>query len=256
MKKFLHSAVSFPSSFCFSCERCPHLACEIWKKCQGDTHTHTVPAYKTAQMSGRRSGRHTHTHSPCLQDRADVRSPVRETHTYTQSLPTRPHRCQVAGQGDTHIHTVPAYKTAQMSGRRSGRHTHTHTYTHTHTHSPCLQDRTDVRSPVRKTHTHTPSPCLQDRADVWSPVRETHTYTQSLPTRPHRCQVAGQGDTHTHTVPAYKTAQMSGHRSGKHTHTQHNTQSLPTRLKTDLSPTWRTWRDFYSTADGINRCLR
>ena len=128
-------------------------------------HTHTIPAYKTAQMAGCRSGNtrihtqslptrphiwqvagqgNTHTHNPCLQDRTDGRSPVRETHAYTQSLPTRPHRWQVvgqgthaiqslptrphrwqvAGQGNTCIHTIPAYKTAQMAGRRSGRHTH------------------------------------------------------------------------------------------------------------------------------------
>ena len=177
----------------------------------------TVPTYKTAQMAGRRSGGHTY--SPCLQDRTDGRSPVRGTHI--QSLPTRPHRWQVAGQGDTH--TVPAYKTAQMAGRRSGGYTY----------SPCLQDRTDGRSPVRgihiqslptrphrwqvagqgNTHTvpayktaqmagrrsggHTYSPCLQDRTNGRSPVRGIHI--QSLPTRPHRWQVAGQGERKTHT---------------------------------------------------------
>ena len=125
-------------------------------------HCHTFPAYKTAQMADRRSGAHTHslptrphrwqiagqghTHIPCLQDRTDGRLPVRDTHTHTHSLPTRPHRWQIAGQG------------------------------HTHTHIPCLQDRTDGRSPVRDTHTH----------------------THSLPTRPHRWQIAGQGHTHTY----------------------------------------------------------
>ena len=141
----------------------------------------------------------THTHSPSLQDRTDGRSPVRERETHTQSLPTRPHRWQVAGQG--------------------------------HTHTPCLQDRTDGRSPVRERETHTQSlptrphrwqvagqghthtPCLQDRTDGRSPVRERHT--QSLPTRPHRWQVAGQGETH--TIPAYKTAQMTGRQSGRDT---------------------------------------
>ena len=176
------------------------------------THTavreHTIPAYKTAQMAGRRSGKHMHiTHNPCLQDRTDGRSPIRETHTHTipayktaqmagrrsgntrihtQSLPTRPHIWQVAGQGNTHKHIIPAYKTTQMAGRRSGKHMHTH--------NPCLQDHTDGRSSVRE-HTLY-NPCLQDRTDGRSPVRETHAYTQSLPTRPHRWQVAGRGDTH------------------------------------------------------------
>ena len=194
----------------------------------------TVPTYKTAQMAGRQSGRYTY--SPRLQDRTDGRSPVREIHI--QSPPTRPHRWQVAGQGDTH--TVPAYKTAQMAGRRSGRYTY----------SPRLQDRTDGRSPVREIHIQSPptrphrwqvasqgdthtvpayktahmagrqsgrytySPRLQDRTDGRSPVREIHI--QSPPTRPHRWQVAGQGDTH--TVPAYKTAQMAGRRSGRYTY--------------------------------------
>ena len=133
-----------------------------------------IPAYKTAQMADRRSGRYIHTNTnPCLQDRTDGRSPVREIHTCTykhKSLPTRPHRWHVAGQGDTYIQTqIPAYKTAQMADRRSGRYIHVHTNT-----NPCLQDRTDGRSPVR----------------------EIHTYKhKSLPTRPHRWQVAGQGDT-------------------------------------------------------------
>ena len=126
------------------------------------------------------------THSPCLQDCTDGRSPVRETHT--QSLPTRPHRWPVAGQRDTHspclqhrtdgwslvreTHTVPAYKTAQMPGRRSERHT-----------VPAYKTAQMAgRWSERDTHTH--SPCLQDCTDGWSPVRETHTHT-SLPTRPH-----------------------------------------------------------------------
>ena len=132
---------------------------------QGDTHTHS-PAYKTAQMADRRSVRETHTHTqPCPQDRTAGRSLVRETHTHS-----------------------PAYKTAQMADRRSEKHTHTALPTRPHrwqiagqgdTHTqPCLQDRTDGRSPVRDTHTQ---PCLQDRTDGRSPVREahTHTYTHS-----------------------------------------------------------------------------
>ena len=144
-----------------------------------DIQTHTIPAYKTAQMSGRRSGRdkqtqnpclqdrtdvrspvrerYTDTHNPCLQDRTDVRSPVRERQTDTKSLPTRPHRCQVAGQGETNRHKIPAYETAQMSGRLSRRDIQTQ--------NPCLQDRTDVRSPVRDRHTDTHNPCLQDRTN-------------------------------------------------------------------------------------------
>ena len=220
--------------------------------CRSHTHTHThVPAYKTALMAGRRSETHTHTR-PCLQDRTDGWSPVRDRLT-----------------------PVPAYKTTQMSGRRSETHIHTslptrphrwlvagqrHTYTR-----PCLQDHTDGWSPVRDTHTHFPAyktaqmagrrsethihthtrPSLQDHTDGWLPVRDTHTHT-SLPTRPHRWLVAGQRhtytrpclqdrtdgwspvrDTHTHThthIPAYKTTLMAGRRSETHTHT-----SLPTR---------------------------
>ena len=90
-----------------------------------------------------------------------------------KSLPTKPHRWQIAGQGDTYMYIqtqIPAYKTAQMADRRSGRYIHVHTNT-----NPCLQDRTDGRSPVR----------------------EIHTYKhKSLPTRPHRWQIAGQGDTY------------------------------------------------------------
>ena len=176
-----------------------------------DTHKHTIPAYKTAHMAGRRS----------------------ETHTNTQSLPTRPHIWQVAGLRHTQTH-IPAYKTAHMAGRRSETHTNTH---------PCLQDRTYGRSPVRDTHKHT-IPAYKT-AHMAGRRSDTHTNTQSLPTRPHIWQVAGQRhtqthnpclqdrtygrspvrDTHKHTIPAYKTAHMAGRRSETHT----NTQSLPTR---------------------------
>ena len=197
-----------------------------------------IPAYKTAQMADRRSGRYIHTNTnpclqdrtdsrspvreihvhtntnPCLQDRTDGRSPVREIHTYKhKSLPTRPHRWQIAGQGDTYIQTqIPAYKTAQMADRRSGRYIHVHTNT-----NPCLQDRTDGRSPVREIHT-----CTYKH--------------KSLPTRPHRWQIAGQGDTYMYIqtqIPAYKTAQRVGRRSGRynvHVHTyMYKHKSLPTR---------------------------
>ena len=148
---------------------------------QGDTYMYIqtqIPAYKTAQMADRRSGRYIHVHTntnPCLQDRTDGRSPVREIHTYKhKSLPTRPHRWQVAGQGDTYIQTqIPAYKTAQMADRRSGRYIHTNT-------NPCLQDRTDGRSPVRE-------------------IQCTYIHVQT-------------------PIPAYKTAQMAGRRSGRNTH--------------------------------------
>ena len=171
---------------------------------QGDTYIQTqIPAYKTAQMADRRSGRYIHTNTnPCLQDRTDGRSPVREIHTYKhKSLPTRPHRWQIASQGDTYIQTqIPAYKTAQMADRRSGRYIHTNT-------NPCLQDRTDGRSPVREIHT-----CTYKH--------------KSLPTRPHRWQIAGQGDTYMYIqtqIPAYKTAQTVGRRSGRYIHVHTNT---------------------------------
>ena len=197
------------------------------------THTH-IPAYQTAQKADRRSGRKTSTHTlPCLPDRTKGRSPVREKHKYTHtslparphkrqiagqgetqvhthtSLPTRPHKRQIAGQGDTQVHThIPAYQTAQKADPWSGRNTSTHTL-------PCLPDRTKGRSPVREihkyTHTSLPTrphkrqiagqgetqvhtlPCLPDRTKGRSPVREIHKYTHtSLPTRPHKRQIAGQ----------------------------------------------------------------
>ena len=108
----------------------------------------------TAQMASRRSGRYIYTNTnPCLQDRTDGKLPVREIYTYTQiqipaymtaqmasrrsgrysvhihkykSLPTRPYRWQVAGQGDTYTNT-----------------------------NPRLHDRTDGKSPVREIHVHT-----------------------------------------------------------------------------------------------------
>ena len=186
-----------------------------------DTHT-LVPVYKTAQMAGRRSETHTHT-SPCLQDRTEAGH--RQRHTQTPYLQDRAGGRLLVRERDTH--KLPAYKTAQVAGHWSETHTHT---------SPCLQDCTDGRSPVRDTDTHTSS-CLQDRTDGWSPDRERHTHKlpayktaqvvgrwserethkNSLPTRLHRWPVAGQRHTHT-LVPAYKTAQMAGRRSETHTH--------------------------------------
>ena len=71
------------------------------------THTH-FPAYQTAQKADRRSGRNTSTHTlPCLPDRTKGRSPVREKHKYTHtSLPTRPHKRQIASQEKEHIHVL------------------------------------------------------------------------------------------------------------------------------------------------------
>ena len=105
--------------------------------------------------------RDTHTHNPCLQDRTEGRSPVRDTHT------------------------TPAYKTAQRAGRRSG--------THTHTHTQSLPRRPHRGQVAGQGHTHTHNPCLQDRTEGRSPVRDTHP-----PTRPHIGLVVGQGDTRYH----------------------------------------------------------
>ena len=112
-------------------------------------YTH-FPAYQTAQKADRRSGTNTSTHTlPCLPDRTKGRSPVREKHKHTHtSLPTRPHKRQIAGQGETQAHThFPAYQTAQKADRRSGRNTSTHT------HFPAYQtaQKADRRS-GKKTH--------------------------------------------------------------------------------------------------------
>ena len=181
-----------------------------------------------SHIHGRSPVRKTH---PCIalptrhkRTTLPTRLPVRETHTHT-TLPTRPHRWQVTGQGNTHAHN-PAYKTAQVAGRRSGKHTRT---------QPCLQDRRGGRSPVRETHTHTTlptrphrwqvaghgnthaQPCLQDRTGGRSPVRETHTHI-TLPTRPHRWQVACQRNTHAQPCLQDRTGGRSPVRE-THTHT-------------------------------------
>ena len=96
------------------------------------------------------------------------------------SLPTRPHKWQIAGQGETHVYThVSAYQTAQMADCRSERNTRIHT------HIPAYQtaQMADRRS-ERNTRIH------------------THT---SLPTRPHKWQIAGQGETHVHTHTSLPT---------------------------------------------------
>ena len=90
------------------------------------------------------------------------------------SLPTRQHRWQVAGQGDTQsLPTRP--HSWQVADERD-------------THNPYLQDQTVGKSPVRETHAH--NPYLQDHTDGKSPVKEAQT----------------------HTITAYKTAQMASHR--------------------------------------------
>ena len=177
---------------------------------QGDTYIQTqIPAYKTAQMADRRSGRYIHTNTnPCLHDRTDGRSPVREIHTYKhKSLPTRPHRWQVAGQGDTYIQTqIPAYKTAQMADRRSGRYIHC-TCTYKHKSLPTRPHRWQIAGqgdtymyiqtqiPAYKT-----AQTVGRRSGRYNVHVHTYMYKhKSLPTRPHRWQVAGQGGTHTYT---------------------------------------------------------
>ena len=72
-----------------------------------------------------------------------------------------------------------------MADHRSGKNTH-----------PCLQDRTNGRSPVREKYTH---PCLQDRTNESS-------YPLLLRAR-------------ARAIPAYRTAQMADRQSGKNTHT-------------------------------------
>ena len=151
---------------------------------------HTYPCLQD-RTNGRSPVREKYTYTyPCLQDRTNGRSPVREKYTYTP---------------------IPAYRTAQMADRRSGKNTHTHLSLptgphkwqiagqgkiHTHTY-PCLQDRTNGRSPVREKYTYTPIPVYRtaQMADRRS-GENTHTHL-SLPTGPHKWQIAGQGEIHT-----------------------------------------------------------
>ena len=156
---------------------------------------------------------------PCLPDRTNSRSPVREKHVYTHtSLPTRPHKWQIAGQGETHVYThVSAYQTAQMADRRSERNTHMDT------HIPAYQtaQMADRRS-ERNTRIHTHVSAYQTaQMALHRSERNTHIHTHtSLPTRPHKWQIAGQRETHIYThIPAYQTAQMADRRSGRNTRT-------------------------------------
>ena len=141
-------------------------------------------------------------------------------HVHTlYSLPTRPHRWQIAGQGETRTYTHPCLPDC-TDGRSPVRERHT-----VHTSLPTRPHRWQIAS-QGETHTYT-HPCLPDRTDGRSPVRERHTVHTSLPTRPHRWHIAGQGERHTRThIPAYQTAQMADHRSGRDTHVH---TSLPTR---------------------------
>ena len=100
-----------------------------------ETHTHS-PAYKTARMADRRSRKHTHTSLPTRPHRWPIAGQG-NTHTL-RALPTRSHGWPIAGQGNTHS---PAYKTAQMADRWSGKHTHTHTALPTRPHRWRIADQ-------------------------------------------------------------------------------------------------------------------
>ena len=198
---------------------------------QGKIRHTPVPAYRIAQMADRRSGKNTTHTCPCLPDRTNGRSPVREKYDTHLSLPTGSHKWQIAGQGKNTTHTcpclpdrtngrspvrekihtpVPAYRIAQTADRRSGKkYTHLSLPTGSHkrqiagqgknTHTcPCLPDRTNGRSPVReKIHTPVPAYRIAQTADRRSGKKYTHL---SLPTGSHKRQIAGQGK-NTHTCP-------------------------------------------------------
>ena len=204
-----------------------------------EKYTYTpIPAYRTAQMADRRSGKKIHTHLslptgphkwqiagqgkihihtyPCLLDRTNGRSPVREKYTFTPIPAYRTAQMADRRSGEKNTYTpIPAYWTAQMADHRSGKNTHTHLSLptgphkwqiagqgkiHIHTY-PCLPDRTNGRSPVREKNTYTPIPTYwtAQMADRRS-GKNTHTHL-SLPTGPHKWQIAGQGKIHIHTYP-------------------------------------------------------
>ena len=113
------------------------------------------------------------------------------TSTHT-SLPTRPHKRQIAGQGETQVHTLPCLPD-RTKGRSPVREKHKYTHTslptrphkrqiagqgetQVHTHFPAYQtaQKADRRS-GRNTSTHT-LPCLPDRTKGRSPVRKNNTY--------------------------------------------------------------------------------
>ena len=117
---------------------------------------------------------------PCLLDRTNGRSPVREKHTYTHtSLPTRPHKWQIAGQRETHVYTHTSLPTRPHKWQIAGQ-GETHVYTHT---------------------------SLPTRPHKWQIAGqgETHVHTHtSLPTRCHRQLIASQGEIHIHAHVPYR----------------------------------------------------
>ena len=79
---------------------------------------------------------------------------------------------------------IPAYRTAQMADRRSGKNTHAHSSAYwtaqmadRRSAYPCLQDRINGRSPVREKYTHIPCflqkfhPQLNPIERVWAQLK-------------------------------------------------------------------------------------
>ena len=90
-------------------------------------------------------------------------------HVHTlYSLPTRPHRWQIAGQGETHTYT--SLPTRQHRWQIAGK-GETHTYTH-----PCLPDHTDGS----QGETHIPAYQTTQMADHRSERYGTHSCTHIL----------------------------------------------------------------------------
>ena len=191
-----------------------------------------------------------------------LQDPVREhtyIHTHTRphgrrsenihhSLPTRPARSMVAGQG-THTHT-PCLQDPHEAGQE--------TYTHTHhTHTPCLQDQHEAWSPVREhTHTHTHTPCLQDQHEAWSPVREhTHTHYKTRtkhgrrsgsPVREHCTHTPCLQDPHEAWSPVREhythTPCLQDQHGREHTHTRSARRNTHASMKlTLLSWIGKSW---------------
>ena len=152
-------------------------------------HTPT-PAYQIAQLADRRSGRNTQTHPclpdlhewqiasqgeiythayPCLPDRTNGRSPVREKYT-NPSLPTRSHEWQIAGQGEIYTHLPLPTGSLEWQIAGQGK---------IHKPIPAYQICTNGRSPVREKYTQT-HPCLLDSTNGRSPVREKYTHVTLL----------------------------------------------------------------------------
>ena len=142
-------------------------------------------------MAGRQSGNHTHTHTPHLQDHTNGWLPVGETHT-THRLQDRTNGCR----GNTHTHTHPAYKTAQMADCRSGKHTHTHI------HSAYKITQMADHWLEKHTHTYTLKNLVMvgpDKPAIPEQRCSVHVHTPHLRTRLHRWLIASQGYTHIHT---------------------------------------------------------